>query len=217
MPVVLAHPLEHLNPTSMAKKKSAKTWSPTKPQPVKVVYQFKITLMGIKPKVWRRIQIKECFLSDLHWHIQGAFGWNNSHLHDFDVGPDRYGIPSMIDMDGFTESKDSTKTRLRQLLPKDGKPFAFKYTYDLGDNWEHEVLFEGVVTAPRRIKYPICIEGERACPPEDCGGEVGYEHLLAVLGDPTHDEHADYQEWAGGFDPEYFDAKEATAAMREYN
>jgi len=55
------------------------------------------------------------------------------------------------------------------------------------------------------------------CPPEDCGSEVGYEHLLAVLGDPTHEEHADYQEWAGGFDPEYFDATEATAVMREYN
>ena len=202
----------------MPKKKAAtKKPSARAKTPTKQVYQFKITLRGIKPNVWRRIRVEAGSLDDLHWHIQGAFGWNNSHLHDFDVGPDRYGIPSMIDMDGFAESKDSTKTRLRDLLPKDGKRFVFKYTYDLGDNWEHEVLFEGVVTAPRRIKYPICIEGERACPPEDCGGEVGYEHLLAVLGDPTHDEHADYLEWAGGFDPEYFDAKEATAAMREYN
>ena len=123
----------------------------------------------------------------------------------------------MLDMEEMPECEDSIKTRLRDLLPKDGKPFAFKYTYDLGDNWEHEVLFEDVVVSPRKIKYPVCIEGERACPPEDCGGEVGYEHLLAVPGDPTHEEHADYQEWAGGFDPEYFDAKEATAVMREYN
>jgi hypothetical protein len=206
----------------MAKKKAAErkslaTRAPAKAKSAKVAYQFRITLLGIKPKIWRRIQIRDCFLEDLHWHVQGAFGWTNSHLHDFDIGPDRYGIPSMIDMEEMPECKDSTKTCLSSLLPKDGKPFAFKYTYDLGGNWEHEVLFEGVVTAPRRIKYPICIEGERACPPEDCGGEVGYEHLLAVLGDPTHDEHADYQEWAGGFDSEYFDAKEATAVMREYN
>jgi len=202
----------------MPKKKVAKKKpSARAKKPAKQVYQFKITLLGIKPKVWRRIQIKECFLGDLHWHIQGAFGWTNSHLHDFDVGPDRYGIPSMLDMEEMPECRDSTKTHLSGLLPKDGKPFAFKYTYDLGDNWEHEVLFEGVVATPRKIKYPVCVEGERACPPEDCGGEVGYEHLLAVLGDPTHEEHADYQEWVGGFDPEYFDAKEATAVMREYN
>ena len=163
---------------------------------------------GICAALWRLPQ------RDVHSHIQGAFGWTNSHLHDFDVGPDRYGIPSMLDMEEMPECRDSTKTRLRDLLPKDGKPFAFKYTYDLGDNWEHEVLFEGVVVFPRKIKYPICVEGERACPPEDCGGEVGYEHLLAVLGDPTHEEHADFQDWVGYFDPEYFDAKEATAVMR---
>jgi hypothetical protein len=209
------HPEE---PTPVPKKKAAKKKPSARSQkPAKQIYQFKITLLGIKPKVWRRIQVTDGSLDDLHWLIQGAFGWTNSHLHDFDVGPDRYGIPSMLDMEEMPECRDSTKTRLRDLLPKGGKPFAFKYTYDLGDNWEHEVLFEGVVTAPRKIKYPICVEGERACPPEDCGGEVGYEHLLAVLGDPTHDEHADYQEWVGGFDPEYFDAKEATAVMREYN
>ena len=66
---------------------------------------------------------------------------------------------------------------LRALLPKDGKPFAFKDTYDLGDNWEHEVLFEGVVEPPKKTRLPICIEGERACPPEDCGGEGGCEIL----------------------------------------
>ena len=199
-------------PAANAKPRAAKSKS------AKQVYQFKITLMGIKPKVWRRNQIKECFLGDLHWHIQGAFGWTNSHLHDFDVGPDRYGIPSMIDMDKMPECRDSTKTRLRQLLPKDGKPFAFKYTYDLGDNWEHEVLFEGVVEPPKKTRLPICIEGERACPPEDCGGEGGYEHLLYVLGDPTHKEHQDLRRWVGEFfNPERFDPKMATAIMREYN
>jgi len=211
------------DPTSMpkkkaAKKKSAKTWAPAKKKPEKVVYQFKITLMGVKPKVWRRIVIKDCFLEDLHWHIQGAFGWTNSHLHDFDIGPDRYGIPSMIDMEDMPECKDSTKTLLSELLPEDGKPFVFKYTYDLGDNWEHEVLFEGVVEVPKRTRLPICIEGKRACPPEDCGGEGGYEHLLYVLGDPTHEEHEDYRQWVGEFfDPERFDPKMATAIMREYN
>ena len=199
------------------RRRAATTWAPAKPKPAKVIYQFKVTLFDIKPKVWRRIQIKDCFLHDLHWHIQGAFGWTNSHLHDFDVGRDRYGISSEIDLEGITECKDSTTTLLSDILPKDGKRFVFKYTYDMGDNWEHEVLFEGVIKPSKKSKYPICLEGERACPPEDCGGEMGYEHLLEVLADPKHEEYEHLCQWAGNFEPERFSADDATAQMREYN
>ena len=200
-----------------APRRSSTTWAPAKPKPTKDIYQFRITLFEIKPKIWRRIQIKDCFLHDLHWHIQGAFGWTNSHLHDFDIGPERYGIPSEIDDPNYPGCKDSTTVLLSDILPKDGKRFVFKYTYDMGDNWEHEVLFEGIVKPSRKSKYPICLEGERACPPEDCGGEMGYEHLLEVLADPKHEEYIDLRRWAGKFEPERFSAEEATAQMREYN
>ena len=204
-------------PTKKAKKKSVATRAPTRPKPTKNIYQFKITLFEIKPAIWRRIQIKDCFLHDLHWHIQGAFGWTNSHLHDFDIEQDRYGIPNEIDDPYYPECKDSTTTLLSDILPKDGTRFIFKYTYDMGDNWEHEVLFEGAVEQSRKIKYPICLEGDRACPPEDCGGEMGYEHLLEVLADPKHEEYLDLHQWAGDYDPERFSAEDATAQMRKYN
>ena len=204
-------------PTTKPKRKSATTWAPAKPKPTKTIYQFRVNLLEIKPTIWRRFQIKDCFLGDLHWHIQGAFGWTNSHLHDFDVGPDRYGIPSEIDDPNYPECNDSLTTLLSDLLPKDGKRFVFKYTYDMGDNWEHEVIFEGVVNPNKKIKYPICLEGDRACPPEDCGGEMGYEHLLEVLANPKHEEYLDLRQWAGDFDPERFDAKATTWQMREYN
>jgi hypothetical protein len=204
-------------PAKKPKRKSATTWAPAKPKPTKTIYQFRVNLLEIKPTIWRRFQIKDCFLGDLHWHIQGAFGWTNSHLHDFDIGSDRYGIPSEIDDPNYPECKDSLTTLLSDILPKDGKRFVFKYTYDMGDNWEHEVLFEGVVKPSRKIKYPICLEGERACPPEDCGGEMGYEHLLEVLADPKHEEYLDLRQWAGDFDPDRFDAKATTWQMREYN
>jgi hypothetical protein len=204
-------------PAKKPKRKSATTWAPAKPKPTKTIYQFRVNLLEIKPTIWRRFQIKDCFLGDLHWHIQGAFGWTNSHLHDFDIGSDRYGIPSEIDDPNYPECKDSLTTLLSDILPKDGKRFVFKYTYDMGDNWEHEVIFEGVVNPNKKIKYPICLEGERACPPEDCGGEMGYEHLLEVLADPKHEEYLDLRQWAGDFDPERFDAKATTAQMREYN
>jgi hypothetical protein len=204
-------------PIKKPKKKSLTTWAPATRKPTKNIFQFRVTLYEIKPTIWRRFQIKDCFLGDLHWHIQGAFGWTNSHLHDFDIDRDRYGIPSQIDDPNYPECKDSTTTLLSDILPKDSKRFVFKYTYDMGDNWEHEVIFEGVVKPNRKIKYPICLEGERACPPEDCGGEMGYEHLLEVLGDPKHEEYLDLRQWAGNFDPERFDAKTATWQMREYN
>lgn len=200
--------------TKKTKDKSATTWAPAKPTPTKTIYQFRVALLEIKPKIWRRFQIKDCFLGDLHWHIQGAFGWTNSHLHDFDIGPDRYGIISQIDLEGITQCKDSLTTLLSDILPKSGKKIAFRYTYDFGDNWEHEVLFEGIVKPDPSTKYPVCIEGERAGPPENCGGTPSYEHLLEVLKDPRHEEHRDMLEWVGDdFDPELFDARIATVRM----
>jgi hypothetical protein len=89
-------------PTKKPKKRSVTTWAPAKHKPTKEIYQFRVTLLEIKPKIWRRFQIKDCFLGDLHWHIQGAFGWSNSHLHDFDIGRDRCGISSEIDLEGIT-------------------------------------------------------------------------------------------------------------------
>jgi len=89
----------------------------------------------------------------------------------------------------------------------------FQYIYDLGDNWEHEILFKKIVEPDPNQKYPLCLEGQRACPPDDCGGVPGFEQLLEVLADPTHEEHHDLREWAGDFDPEKFDRLWATARM----
>lgn len=109
---------------------------------------------------------------------------------------------------------DSTKTMLSDFLPSDGKKLRFEYTYDMGDDWEHEILFEGCLKPNPKVKYPLCLEGERACPPEDCGGVPGYEHLLEVLADETHEEHQEQLDWiGGGFDPEEFDLMITTVRM----
>jgi hypothetical protein len=104
------------------------------------IYQFKITLLGSKPPIWRRIQIPDCTLDKLHEHIQTAMGWTNSHLHQFEIKGKRYGDPELLN-DGFEDSEcfDSTKTNLSDILPKTRKRFALKYEYDFGDGWEHEV------------------------------------------------------------------------------
>ena len=119
------------------------------------VFQFKITLQGIAPPIWRRIQTKDCTLDKLHEHIQTAMGWTNSHLHQFEIDGELYGDPMLME-DNFEEMdyKDSTSTRLSKILPKDGKRFRFKYEYDFGDGWEHEILFEGLLPAEKGIRYP---------------------------------------------------------------
>jgi len=177
-----------------------------------VLYQFKVTLLGFKPLIWRRIQVQDCTLDKLHEHVQTAMGWTNSHLHQFVIREKRYGDPGLMDdLDGI----DSTATMVSEILPKTGKRFRFKYDYDFGDGWEHEVLYEGSPPLERGKKYPLCLEGERACPPEDIGGVWGYVDYLEALEDPKHELHEDYMEWNGPFDPDKFDPKKATREMKK--
>ena len=181
------------------------------------VYQFKITLLESHPPIWRRIQIKDCSLDKLHEHIQSVMGWTNSHLHHFHLGEQLYGDPQLI-RENFKEMayKDSTTTTISDILPKTGKRFSFVYEYDFGDCWEHEVLFEGCPKSEAGRQYPICLEGERACPPDDVGGVGEYAEFLNTIKDKSHEERAEMLEWAGGwFDPEEFDPVVATKSMKK--
>lgn len=180
------------------------------------LYQFRITLRESEPPIWRRIQVKNCTLDRLHEHIQTAMGWTNSHLNQFKIGERRYGDPMLMEED-FEELnyEDSTSTKLSEVLPKSGRRFSFEYEYDFGDGWEHEVLFEGVLRAEPGKRYPLCLEGERACPPEDVGGVWGYVDFLEAIQNPQHEEHDQMLAWVGGkFDPEAFDPETATKRMR---
>ncbi len=179
------------------------------------LFQFKITLNESQPPIWRRIQVKNCSLDKLHERIQTAMGWTNSHLHHFEINGERYGDPELLD-NGFEDSDffDSNATKISDIVPKDGKRFQFLYEYDYGDCWRHEVLFEGCLRAEIGQRYPFCVEGERACPPEDVGGVWGYGTFLEAIADSNHEQHEDLVEWAGQFDPEEFDAVKTTKAMR---
>ena len=192
--------------------------TPARRRPGKItdtVFQFKLTLVGSKPPIWRRIQTKDGTLGDLHDVIQAAMGWENCHLHQFIIDGVRYGPPSPDDLDFGLETEDESKFRLSQLLPKTAKALRFKYEYDFGDGWLHEILLEGNRPIEKDMKYPVCLEGKRACPPEDVGGLGGYEEYVEAVADPKHEQHEEFMEWAGPFDPEEFDPKEATKHMRQ--
>jgi hypothetical protein len=180
------------------------------------VYQFKVTLLDARPPIWRRIQVKDCTLDGLHEHIQTAMGWTNSHLHHFRIGGTPYGDPMLMG-ENFEEFgyEDSTATILGEVLPRGGQRFRFEYEYDFGDSWRHEVMFEGRLRADPGRKYPLCLEGARACPPEDVGGVWGYADFLEAIADPEHENYEDMRGWIGGaFDPDAFSPAAATGRMR---
>ncbi len=170
------------------------------------VYQVKITLDAIRPPIWRRLLVKDCTLADLHDLIQISMGWDDYHLHVFEIGDEQYGDLNQWDADpwGEQEVANERKIKLSQLVAQGVK--KFRYTYDMGDTWQHTILIEKTLPAETGTKYPRCIDGKRACPPEDCGGPWGYPDFVEAIQNPKHERHEELLEWVGGgFDPEAFD------------
>jgi hypothetical protein len=194
----------------------ATTWS-WKPDPKSgTIYQFKITLLDVEPTVWRRILVPECDLGQFHRFVQAAMGWQNCHMHRFEIDGEQFGPASPMDFDPIDDMGDEDEYFLSQLLPKsDDQQATWLYEYDFGDGWQHEILFEGVQEPGSKSQSPACLEGERACPPEDCGGPWGYPEYLAAISNPKHEQHKDFLEWRGPFNPEAFDAKLATKEMKK--
>lgn len=175
------------------------------------IYQLKVTLKGINPPIWRRIQVTgNTSLSKLHHILQIVMGWTDSHLHQFVAGQTYYGIP---DMEDYREIKNEARYKISQVAP--GEKMKFLYEYDFGDGWEHEILVEKILQPDPGVHYPLCLAGRRACPPEDCGGVWGYADLLDAIKDPSNPEHYDMLAWVGGdFEPEAFDLDAINQILR---
>jgi hypothetical protein len=174
-----------------------------------------VTLEGIDPPIWRRLEVPASLkLERLHDVLQAALGWTNSHLHVFEVGEERIGVPYALDQ--LTDGLYTRSGRMVELGHVVDKRFSrFTYEYDLGDSWRHTIEIESVEDDATGGDWVSCLDGARSCPPEDCGGVGGYEHLLEVLFDPQHPEFEETREWVGpGFDPERFDRAAVNAALR---
>lgn len=170
----------------------------------KTVYQIKVTLIGSKPPVWRRFMTPDTTtLYRLHDLLQMVMGWENHHLHMFTISGQIYGDPA-DDEFGTMGTVDEKQFKLNQVVGHEGS--KFRYEYDFGDGWLHELIVEKIRPTEKGVRYPVCIGGKNACPPEDVGGIGGYAHFLEALADPEHLEHDEYLRWIGGeFDPESFD------------
>ena len=182
-----------------SKVSSSKATTKHKKVPLKQrekVYQFKVELLDIEPLIWRQIEVPEGYsFWDLHVAIQDAMGWFDYHLHEFALeGRDgellRIGMPDEYEEDIIVDSECYIADYFQ------GVGASALYSYDFGDDWRHKVILEGINTRKVGAKYPRCLSGERACPPEDCGGSIGYYDLLKKLKfSPRSDEYKDITSW----------------------
>lgn len=174
------------------------------------IYQVKVRLTGISPPIWRRFLVAdETTLGILHHILQIVMGWDDYHVHRFVIGETEYGAP------GFMSAgmKNENMARLDKVVT--GPGMKMYYEYDLGDHWIHEIIFEKSMPPEQGVDYPVCIEGERACPPEDCGSTMGYKHFIEVISNPEDPEYEEMLEWVGGpYDPEAFDLEEVNDVLR---
>ena len=154
-------------------------------------------------------------LDRLHGVLQLVMPWMNCHMHQFIAGRTYYGKPDPA-MGGFgRETLNEKKYSIADIAPAAKKKFI--YEYDFGDGWEHEVVVEKVLPPDVAFKRPVCLAGENASPPDDCGGIPGYYDLLATLADPKHPDHEHMKEWIGGeWDAAHFDLDGTNADLKRF-
>ena len=196
----------------MAKKAKVVALRARKPPRSPGTYLLKVTLQEVRPPIWRSIRVAgDLTLRELHHVLQIAFGWTDSHLHEFEIDGKRYGMPDPLEDIGEPPI-DEQNYRVNKLLQKGSHA---EYLYDFGDGWRHEIVVEDEEPANPGATKAECLGGARACPPEDSGGAYGYEELLKASADPTNKRHRELLEWVGPhFAPEEFDLVRVNRALR---
>jgi len=172
-----------------------------------IIFQFRFELVGIEPSICRRVQVPSKYsFWDLHVAIQDSMGWIDYHLHAFRVRmPHKRKIVEIgIPTDDYFDEPvlPGWQIPITDYFTEPGK--SAPYEYDFGDGWEHNILLEGILLKEKGARYPKCVAGERACPPEDCGGLPGYYELVEILKNPKHPEFRDHIGWLKGHVKNYY-------------
>lgn len=171
------------------------------------MYEVRVELLDIEPVIWRRILVPDDMpLVGFSAVIQGAVGWQASHMFGFEIAGKRYDLKFEDDDLDDERSLPVEGVIVRDVL-KPGVEAMFQY--DFGDDWWHKLDILDHRGIAKGDKPPRCLDGERAGPPEDCGGPFGYLDMLGVVADPEHPDYEDVREWFGAFEPEKFDVKRA--------
>lgn len=135
-----------------------------------MIYQLNIVLREVVPTVWRRVLVRsDTSIALLHQVVQVAMGWEDAHLHKFRIHGRDYGTSYE---GGIVFGTDPQEVRLDGFKLRAGE--RFKYEYDFGDFWEHDLRLERILPLDPKKKYPVCVAGQQLCPPEGCGGPEGH-------------------------------------------
>jgi AAA+ ATPase superfamily predicted ATPase len=179
------------------------------------IYQIKIKLLSIQPWIWRRVFVSEAAsLQDLHRIIQTIMPWDGSHPHRFFIKNKYYG-PYIAKSGGNLdeETLDEKKITLGNLELSQKQ--RFRYIYDFGDKWIHEITIEKIIFPDSSQFYPFCVAGKNKAPPDDCGGAWGYSNLLDILADPKNPDYKDRAQCLGeSFDPTKYNINEANQRLK---
>ena len=196
--------------------------------PNTVIYQLRITLRGISPLIWRRLLVRaETSVAELHHILQLVLGWTNSHLHRFVIHGKEYGIAYE---DGMGFADDAKQIRLGDFRFRLRERFL--YEYDFNDHWQHDMRVEDIVAANTKRPYPVCIDGKRAAPPEECGGVEAYfvrwrhwqydflcHQLQARVRDANRDcltDEEDQDSHEASYDPDHCDRRQVNTQLRRW-
>ena len=175
-----------------------------------VVYSLRISLDATKPSVWRRVLVNETNLEVLHHIIQIVMGWDDSHLHGFDIRKTR--VP-LVEDGASIDERSITIAQLHAARIK-----KFRYLYDFGDNWKHTVVIEGVTNATSETGYPECVGGKGFTPLEDVGGIQSWSRLLDAIQHPTDERDLETTELldrlGSEFPPPAFDLATTNARLQ---
>ena len=179
-----------------------------------IALQLKIVLQGTDPPIWRRVLVPgDTTLDRLHLVLQGAMGWENRHLHVFEIAGRHYGPPD-DELEEEEQDLDEASVRMDSLLAEGDR---FSDEYDFGDSWIHDLDVEHVSVVAIPVGHAACLDGAMACPPEDSGGPRRFSDFVEAIADPLNDDHSAVIEWFGGrFDAAAFDVGDANVRIQGF-
>lgn len=176
------------------------------------VFTLRLHVIGTTPQVWRRLVVRESmWLSRLHDSIQIIFDWFDYQTHAFHLDDLRFGNP--LKREGMTIEDDRDVTLADLDLEHRER---FTYGYHFGEGWQVEVKVEKIGVSQKGVSYPNCSAGERAGPPEDCGGMEAFHDMLACIQEPDTELGREWIEWLGPeYDPEVCDLEKINKALKK--
>ena len=181
-------------------------------KPPECVFTLRLTVVACQPRIWRRLLVRESmWLSRLHDTLQIAFDWFDYQTHAFNLDDLRFGNPLKRDEVIIEDDRDVTLADLN-LEQRE----RFTYGYHFGPGWQIDIKVEKTGSVEKGGQYPLCVGGERAGPPEDCGGVEAFHDMLACIKEPNTDLGREWLEWLGpDYNPEACDLEKINKALKK--